>query len=156
MLSQYRTAEHSVRRRQKGLRKQKMHKIRYGEYYGFRMQIWTHTKHESNSICSCFSWAVCHAGFLVAVLKILDHIKSFWSAADFVSQMLRGCRHSNCLDNVGSKEKNQSPVSCFSFIFPQVIPRSKLTLNLRFWAAVDERSPVLRKYGNLNNPMTSG
>lgn len=39
------------------VRKQKMHKIRYGEYYG-RMQIWTNTKPESNSICKYLSWFV--------------------------------------------------------------------------------------------------
>lgn len=41
----------------KRVRKQKMHKIRYGEYYA-RMQIWTNTKPESNSICKYLSWFV--------------------------------------------------------------------------------------------------
>lgn len=49
----------------KRVRKQKMHKIRYGEYYA-RMQIWTNTKPESNSICKYFS------GFILLFLYLAD------------------------------------------------------------------------------------
>lgn len=136
----------------KRVRKQKMHKIRYGEYYA-RMQIWTNTKPESNSICKYFS------GFILLFLYLADGL-------DLLHQQIRLISYHKIiffhififiwalqgLVSLKDEVQNQfcSCSDCSSTI-QRPFPRSRINFEPQLLSQHEwEVLKVLRKYVNLN------